>query len=364
MANPEHLAILKQGVEAWNEWRKKNHHKAIDLSGAVLAGVKMGMANFGGFDRDSGMLESNLRNVDLQKSELWGADFSSALLENADLSDANLMGADCFAADLRKAQLIRTDFRAADLSLADLSHANLSDADLRGADFTRADLTGAEFSRTRIGHTRFGDIDLSVAKGLDSVIHEAPSTIGIDAIFRSQGNIPEVFLRGCGVPETFITYARSLVGQPIEFYSCFISHSAKDKQFAERLYADLQAKNVRTWYFPEDAKWGEPVWGEIDRSIRIYDKLIVVCSENSLQSGPVLREIERALNREDKEGKNILFPIRIDDYIFEKWEHPRKSDVVAKVVGDFSEWSSSASKYDEAFGKLLKALKAEYNLHR
>ncbi|MBI3742641.1 MAG: hypothetical protein HY257_12915, partial [Chloroflexi bacterium] len=81
--------------------------------------------------------------------------------------------------------------------------------------------------------------------------------------------------------------------------------------------------------------------------------------EHSLQSGPVLREIERALNREDKENKNILFPIRIDDYIFDKWEYPRKADVVAKVVGDFSEWSSSASKYGVAFDKLLKALKAE-----
>lgn len=141
-------------------------------------------------------------------------------------------------------------------------------------------------------------------------------------------------------------------------YSCFISHSAKDKHFCERLHADLQAKGVRVWYFPEDAKWGETVWGEIDRSINVYDKLVVVCSENSLRSGPVNREIERALKREDTERKGILFPIRIDDYIFDKWEHERKADVVRKVVGDFTGWDKDTAKYDKAFDKLLKGLQA------
>jgi hypothetical protein len=195
-------------------------------------------------------------------------------------------------------------------------------------------------------------------KGLESVIHEAPSTIGIDTLYRSKGNIPEIFLRGCGIPETFITYARSLITQPIQFYSCFISHSSKDRKFCERLYLDLQARNVRVWYFPEDAKWGESLWGEIDRTIKTYDKLVVVCSRNSLTSVPVLREIERALDREDKGNQNILFPIRIDDYIFDKWEHPRKVDVLTKVVGDFSGWTRSVTKYNAAFSKLVNALMA------
>ena len=105
--------------------------------------------------------------------------------------------------------------------------------------------------------------------------------------------------------------------------------------------------------------WGEPLLGEIDRSIKVYDKLIVVCSEHSLTSGPVKREIERALQREDNEGKNVLFPIRVDDYIFDKWQHPRRADVVSKVVGDFADWDTDAAKYEKAFDKLLKALRAE-----
>jgi hypothetical protein len=30
MANEEQLAILRQGVEVWNEWRKANAHAEID----------------------------------------------------------------------------------------------------------------------------------------------------------------------------------------------------------------------------------------------------------------------------------------------------------------------------------------------
>ena len=221
-----------------------------------------------------------------------------------------------------------------------------------------AHLSETDFNLVTCGHTRFLGIDLSAAKGLDTVKHQTASFVSIGTIYNSKGNIPDVFLRGAGVPENFIMFMRSLTGKAFDFYSCFISHSARDKRFCERLYADLQAKGVRVWYFPEDAKWGETVWGEIDRTIKVYDKLIVVCSENSLQSVPVQREIERALNREDKEHKNILFPIRIDGYIFDNWEHPRKADVLEKVVGDFSSWERDAAKYDKAFDKLLKGLQA------
>ncbi len=186
-----------------------------------------------------------------------------------------------------------------------------------------------------------------------------PSGIGIDTIYRSQGKIPERFLRDAGVPDTFLDYMHSLVGQPIRYFTCFISHSHHDQRFCDRLYTDLRSHDVPSWYFPEDATWGKSVWGEIDRSIKVYDKLVVVCSEHSLQSHAVQREIERALQREDREGKHILFPLRLDNYLFEEWEHERKADVISKVVGDFRGWNRSAEKYNTAFQKFLKALKAQ-----
>src|SRR5947208_1772889 len=96
----------------------------------------------------------------------------------------------------RKAGEAIPSLSRADLRGADLSQAGLSQADLRRAGLSGADLTGA-----RCGFTAFADVDLSGVKGLDSVVHLAPSTLGTDTLIRSQGKIPEAFLRGCGLPD-------------------------------------------------------------------------------------------------------------------------------------------------------------------
>lgn len=90
-------------------------------------------------------------------------------------------------------------------------------------------------------------------------------------------------------------------------------------------------------------------------------QLIIICSEQSLNSPAVIREIERALQKEDdlaRRGKEseVLFPIRLDDYIFE-WNHHRRADVTAKNVGDFRNWNGP-EKYKKAFDRLLRDLKA------
>ena len=324
LANQQHLDILKQGVTIWNTWRKEHPEVQPDLTEA-----------------------------DLQNSYLMLVDFS-----DTNLTGTNLIGANLIAATLTLADLSRASLTWANLSVAFLTQANMTEANLAGVNFNRSLLKGASMSQAKLTMTQFGNVDLSSVNGLENVVHFGPSNIGIDTLIRSQGKIPKIFLRNAGVPDSIIEAIPSLVGS-IDYYTCFISHSSKDKRFCNRLYTDLGDNGVQRWYFPEDAIWGEPVWGEIDRGIKLYDKLVVICSENSLQSGPVLREIERALNREDREGKNILFPVRIDDYLFKHWQHPRKDDVMSKVVGDFRGWNRSATKYNAALKKLLRALKAK-----
>ena len=289
MANPEHLALLKQGVEAWNRWRDQHPKRWPDLR------------------------EVKLRDAELRKVDLHGANLSQAELAAGHFTGADLSGANLSNANLRDAELTAADLREADLSGANLRHASLIDAQLR-----EADVRGADLSEAIVWATGFNAVDLSSARGLDTMRHEGPSSIGIDTIYRSKGNIPEVFLRGAGVPEDFIVYMRSLAAHPIEFYSCFISYSSKDDDFARRLHADLQQNGVRCWFAPEDLKIGDKFRTRIDESIRLYDKLIVILTENSIRSAWVEEEVEAALEKEHKQGgKLVLFPIRLDDAVME-----------------------------------------------
>jgi hypothetical protein len=260
--------------------------------------------------------------------------------------------------DFGWAKLRGANLYEANLTNANLNEANLSGAILYGAKLSGTNLNGANLSEATCGATIFADTDLSFCRGLETVYHLGPSSIGLDTIFKSKGKIPEIFLRGAGVPDIFIQYMGSLTGKAFAFYSCFISYSTKDKAFAQRLYADLQNKGVRCWLFPEDAKWGETLWGEIDSSIKLHDKVVLVCSEDSLQRPAVLRELERSLQKEDRDRKNVLFPIRLDDYIFDGWEHERKADVVKKVVGDFRKWKDHDA-YQKSFDRLLRNLKGK-----
>src|SRR5436305_973449 len=85
--------------------------------------------------------------------------------------------------DLRDADLRSADLSGADLSSAYLSGADLSGAYLSGAHLSGAYLSGADLSSSMVAFTTFGNVDLSGVKGLDTIEHDGPSTIGIDTIY-------------------------------------------------------------------------------------------------------------------------------------------------------------------------------------
>jgi len=69
MANEEHVAILQQGVSAWNKWRKTASGTWPDLSGANLVGLNLTNADF---------FRANLSKADLSHANFSGANLSGS----------------------------------------------------------------------------------------------------------------------------------------------------------------------------------------------------------------------------------------------------------------------------------------------
>ncbi|MCH7580412.1 MAG: toll/interleukin-1 receptor domain-containing protein [Chloroflexi bacterium] len=342
MANPEHVEIVKRGKEAIDEWREANPEERLDLEGASLKDLRLAGAD--------------LRRAQFKAAYLQGADFSGADLREAYLMQACIANSDLSSANLHKAVLFDADLTVTSLSDADLSESSLSYCNLTGASLNGADLTKAE-----LGSTVLCDVDLSDVRGLETLLHEGPSSID-ERTLRMSWPLPDVFLRGIGTSEELINFARATYGEAIEFYSCFISYSSKDDEFAKRLHADLQGEGVRCWFAPEDLRIGDKFRLRIDEAIRLHDKLLLILSGESVNSPWVENEVESAFEKEENakekgEDRTVLFPIRLDSAVMDTDAAWAASIRRTRHIGDFSAWKDHDA-YQKSFERLLRDLKA------
>ena len=164
MANPEHLQIVKQGVEVWNQWRKQHSDITPDLTRANLSGAKLSRANLSEANLSGTVLRrANLREVNLRQANLGQVDLFEANLTRAFLGDVNLVGA----------LLILTNF-------------------------VKTNMSGADLSKVSFSETIFGDTNLTAVWGLETCRHIGPSTLDHRTLARS-GPLPLAFLRGCSL---------------------------------------------------------------------------------------------------------------------------------------------------------------------
>jgi hypothetical protein len=378
MANEEHLAILRKGVDVWNAWREANPGVWPDLCEADIGDVNLVEVDFNSTCLDRAnltgahligavLIGATLIEAHLDWADLTGANLDRANLTGAVLNNADLTGADITSAVLRGANLIRVDLTGANLTRVDLCDANLTEATLSETNFTGAMFHRAIVKRAVIGQTIFAGNDLRDVIGITEASHYGPSSIDIDTLVQSGGKIPGPFLRRCGVPDSIIENLPALIGamQPIQFYSCFISYSTKDKEFAKRLHGRMRDSNLRVWFANEDLKGGHKLHEQIDEAIRVYDKFIIVLSPESLRSKWVMNEVRRTRKAELASRKRKFFPIALMDYKeLEDWEcidPTTGTDLAAEIreyyVPDFRDWKNHDS-FEKAFTQLLEGLKA------
>jgi uncharacterized protein YjbI with pentapeptide repeats len=363
MADEEQLAILRQGVEVWNQWREDSLTINVDLSGVDFSSLNLSNADFTFTD----LTEANLSDADLTE-----ADFNSSNLKSANLKGAFLEGS-----NLTEAKITWANLSGANLEGANLWYVDLTGTNLKGANLCRTDLTGVIFSKTMLhkadmteatcSSTIFANTDLSTVIGLETIRHLGPSGIDNLTIFHTKKMLPEVFLRGCGVPEIVIQYLPFMRDQAIDFYSCFISHSHADRSFARRLHDTLQGRGIRCWLDEKDLALGDDLSEGIYRGIRYWDKMLICCSKSSLTGRWWVKfEIDKAFAKEQDVMSErgyfvpLIIPLDLDGYLFSpECKGGRVEELRSRVAANFRGWEHDNALFEREIERVIKALRTD-----
>ena len=147
------------------------------------------------------------------------------------------------------------------------------------------------------------------------------------------------------------------------YYSVFISYGGPDEDIARRIHETLRLRGVNTFFFPESAVPGVRLHRTMHDGVNEYDRIILLCSNKSLNRRGVLNEIEQLLVRESEEGgSELMIPIVIDNYLFDSW-NPQKEDlrhqVVTRVVADFRGMEEDDTVFGVGIERILKAIRRD-----
>jgi uncharacterized protein YjbI with pentapeptide repeats len=224
MANPEHLAKLREGANAWNAWRDQNPGEKIDLSRAVFEsaewiGIDLGQYNLRGANLREAKLrvsrenranlvgallrDADLSGAELRRADLMNANLRDAVLAGAELNDANLSDAMLEKADLHGADLFRANASGAHLSKANLESANLKEANLVGADLSEAKLWKANLSHAQLGSANLRWTDLRDAYAVSADLSGA----NLNSANLRFANLSRANLRGADLRAAHADYA-------------------------------------------------------------------------------------------------------------------------------------------------------------
>ncbi len=380
MARDSDLRLIEQGAEVWNRERARQPGHRPDLRNAILRGLDLTGADLRQADLTGADLsETKLQDADLHRAELSrallsGADLTSADLVRSVLTESDLTGALMRDANLLGAQLGQARLNGADLERADLSWASLERSDLSGASLRQAILIQTVFHRpvlertdltgALIASTIFASVDLRRCAGLEEARFRHHSELTFSTLLLSKGRVPDALLRGANIPAEFMRANEDFFGRSDDYSSCFISYSRQDREFAQRLHRDLEARGVRVWLDDHQVLPGDDLYDAIDRGVRMWDKVLLCCSKGSLLSPWVDFEITKALQKEERLWRKsggrrslALIPLDLDGFLFE-WEDGKASALRSRFAPDFSRWREDDEKYLILLERVLQALRS------
>ena len=142
-----------------------------------------------------------------------------------------------------------------------------------------------------------------------------------------------------------------------------------DKSFARRLHDALQSRGIRCWLDEHELLPGDHIHKVVDEAVRLWDKVLLCCSQTSLQSWWVDKEIQKALQKEEQlwkeRGKEVLaiIPLNLDGYLFSpEWKAKqdwKEQHLTTRLAADFTGWERDNAKFEAQLESVIKALRAD-----
>lgn len=140
----------------------------------------------------------------------------------------------------------------------------------------------------------------------------------------------------------------------------FISYGDPDEEDVSEINTKIKSRGVQTWFFPDDAEPGSKLHRVMHDGVNNHDRVLLICSINSLTRPGVLNEIERVLEREAREGgTDILIPVTLDEYVYGDWA-PARRDLAGQVRSRvITKLDTKSEEFDNAIGKIVAVLKGK-----
>jgi uncharacterized protein YjbI with pentapeptide repeats len=324
MANEEHLAILRQGVYAWNNWRMCNPEVIPDLSLAAfdnsntirekdfdLFEINFSKTNLA----QAKFIEFDLAEADFSEANLDGADFSRSILSGAILNRASLQGVTFTGTKLNKAKLNYTNMVNSDLSKAKLVRAslcgsNLNYSILEGADLTEALLIGANLNHAKLINVNFSGANVNEANFVEAHLNSAE----MHRVQALGANFSQARLTGVCIEDWNINNHTKLQG--IDCSYIYLKSGNKDRCPNEGIFTEGEfskrfqvSKNIIELTFYEDVPWKAFAYAFNESNVQILDEYgseIFLREYKVLDDGLVTIKVSHPSNANSDRIKEIL----------------------------------------------------------
>lgn len=252
-------------------------------------------------------------------------------------------------------------------------------------DFSECLIEESSFDRINFSKSRFSNCSLAInqfsactlSENTLSNNNETPgqeyNLIDLRTILNSDNLSGSVLEQIFGIHNIAIKdYIHGLTSK-IEFQSIFISYSFTDKEFAHKINNELKDKGIFTFLWEKDSPGGITLKEIMSSNIDAKDRVLFIASKDSLKSEACHFELIEGRKKQEASWEDVLFPIHIDNYLFEvKKENIRPLEVqddywknIKELKSlnslDFSDFTTDKkydkTEYEKLIYRLIKGLR-------